>query len=412
MRKSWLVCALLGGLAWSQAAMEAPPPPQPAQTQAPASPAAPNVAKPAAPADTAASVPADAAVITVRGVCPAQPKTTATQGAATKAASASKTPSADCKTVITKAEFEKLISSIPNANPQTRKQVASVLPRLIAMSDAAKKKGLDKTSEYEEMLKIQKMQLLSTELQRKIQEDAAKVPPADIENYYKSNQEAFQQFNLDRLFIPRTKQVEAETKDEEKDEKPTEEQQKAKQAEEKAKAEQNEQAMTKLAEDLRTRAAAGEDFVKLQKEAFEAAGMKIESPTVALPKVRRTGLPAAHAAAFDLKPGEVSQVINDSGGHYIYKLDSKDQLTLDQAKQEIQSTLQTQRSRDMMDKINNSFKVETNEAYFGPGGPGPMPGTRGPGQRMPPPPAPPAARPQTPPAASQPPAQPPAAQPN
>ncbi|HUC30403.1 MAG TPA: peptidylprolyl isomerase [Candidatus Acidoferrum sp.] len=412
MRKSWLVCALLGGLAWSQAAMEAPPPPQPAQTQAPASPAAPNVAKPAAPADTAASVPADAAVITVRGVCPAQPKTTATQGAATKAATTSKTSSADCKTVITKAEFEKLMSSIPNANPQTRKQVASVLPRLIAMSDAAKKKGLDKTSEYEEMLKIQKMQLLSTELQRKIQEDAAKVPPADIENYYKSNQEAFQQFNLDRLFIPRTKQVEAETKDEEKDEKPTEEQQKAKQAEEKAKAEQNEQAMTKLAEDLRTRAAAGEDFVKLQKEAFEAAGMKIESPTVALPKVRRTGLPAAHAAAFDLKPGEVSQVINDSGGHYIYKLDSKDQLTLDQAKQEIQSTLQTQRSRDMMDKINNSFKVETNEAYFGPGGPGPMPGTRGPGQRMPPPPAPPAARPQTPPAASQPPAQPPAAQPN
>jgi hypothetical protein len=411
MRKSWLVCALLGGLAWSQAAMEAPPP-QPAQTQAPASPAAPNAAKPAAPADTAASVPADAAVITVRGVCPAQPKTTATQGAATTTASASKTPSADCKTIITKAEFEKLMSSIPNANPQTRKQVASVLPRLIAMSDAAKKRGLDKTSEYEEMLKIQKMQLLSTELQRKIQEDAAKVPPADIENYYKSNQEAFQQFNLDRLFIPRTKQVEAETKDEEKDEKPTEEQQKAKQAEEKAKAEQNEQAMTKLAEDLRTRAAAGEDFVKLQKEAFEAAGMKIESPTVALPKVRRTGLPAAHAAAFDLKPGEVSQVINDSGGHYIYKLDSKDQLTLDQAKQEIQSTLQTQRSRDMMDKINNSFKVETNEAYFGPGGPGPMPGTRGPGQRMPPPPAPPTARPQTPPAASQPPTQPPAAQPN
>lgn len=412
MPKSWLVCALLGGLAWGQAATEAPPPSQPAQTQAPAPPGAPNVAKPATPADTAASVPADAAVITVRGVCPAQPKAAASQGAGTKAATTSKTASADCKTVITKAEFEKLMSSIPNANPQTRKQVASVLPRLIAMSDAAKKRGLDKTSEYEEMLKIQKMQLLSTELQRKIQEDAAKVPPADVENYYKNNQEAFQQFNLDRLFIPRTKQVEAETKDEEKDEKPTEEQQKAKQAEEKAKAEQNEQAMTKLAEDLRTRAAAGEDFVKLQKEAFEAAGMKIESPTVALPKVRRTGLPPAHAAAFDLKPGEVSQVINDSGGHYIYKLNSKDQLTLDQAKQEIQSTLQTQRSRDMMDKINNSFKVETNEAYFGPGGPGPMPGTRGPGQRMPPPGAPPAARPQAPPAATQPPAQPPDAQPN
>ncbi len=50
--------------------------------------------------------------------------------------------------------------------------------------------------------------------------------------------------------------------------------------------------MTKLAESLRARAAAGEDIVKLQKEAFEAAGMKIESPTVNLPNVRRTGATA------------------------------------------------------------------------------------------------------------------------
>ena len=48
--------------------------------------------------------------------------------------------------------------------------------------------------------------------------------------------------------------------------------------------------MSKLAETLRARAAAGEDFAKLQKEAFDAAGMKIESPTVNLPNVRRTGL--------------------------------------------------------------------------------------------------------------------------
>ena len=51
-----------------------------------------------------------------------------------------------------------------------------------------------------------------------------------------------------------------------------------KEAEEKAKADEAEQAMTKLAEALRARAAAGEDIAKLQKEAFEAAGMKIESP--------------------------------------------------------------------------------------------------------------------------------------
>ena len=50
------------------------------------------------------------------------------------------------------------------------------------------------------------MQILTTELQRKIQEQAANIPHAEIENYYKDHPETFEQFNLDRLFVPRTKQ--------------------------------------------------------------------------------------------------------------------------------------------------------------------------------------------------------------
>ena len=347
MCKSWLLCVLLGALAWGQAAPGTPPPPP--MKQAPA-------------ADTANAVPPDAAVITVSGVCPEQSE-------------AAKTPTADCKTVITKAEFEKLAEAVaPNVTPQLKRQLAGILPRFIAMSDAATKQGLDQSPQFAETMKFARMQILSNELQRKIQEEAAKVPPTEIEDYYKKNPEAFEEFSLERLFVPRNKQVEADSKeDEDKDEKLTEEQQKAKQAAEKAKAEAGEQAMSKLAESLRERAVAGEDFVKLQKEAFEAGGMKIESPTVKLPPVRRTGLPPAHAAVFELKAGEVSQVINDSGGHYIYKMTSKDQLTLEQAKDEIQKNLQAQRSRDMMDKVNSSFKVETNEAYFGQAGPGMTP---------------------------------------
>lgn len=335
-----------------------------------------------------ASVPPTAAVITVNGVCPAQPKTAAAaKGAAAKPA-ASKT-SADCKTVITKAEFEKLAKGVaPNMTPQLKKQLASVLPRLIAMSDEAKKKGLDKTPQFEETVKFAKMQILTNELQRKIQEEAANVPKADIEAYYKEHPQDFEQYNLDRLFVPRTKQDndakddDDKDKDKDKDEKLTDEQKKGKEAEQKAKAEQGEQEMTKLADSLRARATAGEDFMKLQKEAFEAAGMKIESPTVNLPSVRRTGLPPAHSAVFDLKAGEISQVINDAGGHYIYKVNSKEVLPLDsKVENEIHSKLQNERTRKMMDAVNNSFKTETNEAYFGP--PGPVGGPGGPPPHLP-----------------------------
>jgi len=406
MRMCWLLCVLTGTLAWGQAAQSAPPP-QPAQAPAANTPgrpiggvlsATPGTAPQAAASDTSASVPATAAVITVSGVCPPQPKPAAAKDAGAKAAPA-KASAADCKTVITKAQFEKLAGAIaPNTTPQQKKQLASVLPRLIAMSNEAKKQGLDKTPQFDETVKFVRMQVLTTQLQRRIQEDAAKIPDADIEKYYKDNAQTFEQYNVDRLFVPRTKQGENEAKeeDEQKDEKLTDEQKKAKEAAEKAKADEAEQAMTKLATDLRARAAAGEDIAKLQKEAFDAAGMKIESPTVNLPNVRRTGLPAGHAAVFDLKPGEVSQVISDSGGHYIYKVNSKSEMSLDQARNEIHGRLQNDRMRERMEKLNGSFKVETNEAYFGPGGVGPMPpprmprpGTRPPGAGAPPPQAPP-----------------------
>jgi peptidyl-prolyl cis-trans isomerase C len=388
MRKSWLLCALLGTLAFGQAAPSAPPPPQPGPAQAE------NEAKP--PADTSASVAANAAVITINGVCAAQPKTAAAKTATPKPAASTTrdkddddekaAPAAGCKTVITKAEFEKLANALaPNTTPQQRKQLAGVLPRVIAMSTEAKKEGLDKTPQYDETVKFVRMQVLTNQLQRKIQEEAAEIPPAEIEKYYKEHPDQYEQYNVDRIFVPRTKQVEAEATPED-DDKLTDEQKKAKEAAEKTKTDEAEAAMTKLADEIRAKAAAGEDMAKLQKEAFDAAGMKIESPTVNLPSVRRTGLPPAHAAIFDLKPGEISQVIGDSGGHYIYKMNSKSEMTLDQARSEIKGKMQNDRMRERMEKLNNSYKVDTNEAYFGPGGVGPMPPPRMPRPRpgMPP----------------------------
>ena len=356
MRMKWLVCVLLVSLAWGQAARSAPPP-QPAP--------APSTSQPA-PADTSASVPNDAAVLTITGVCDSHQKP--------PAASAT----ADCKTIITKAEFETLVNALaPNATPQMKKQLASVLPGLMAMSNQAKERGIDQTEQYTKTLEYVKMQLLSNQLQRKLQEEAADISDADVEKYYKDNPDAFEQYNLDRIFVPRSKQVEAQAADDDdKERKLTAEQKKAKEDAEQAKKQENEKAMTELAEKLRTRAAAGEDTTKLQKEAFEAAGMKIEAPTVNLPSVRRNGLPQAQTVVFDLKPGEVSQVISDGGGHYIYKMNSKAMMPLDQAKTEIHTRLQKDRMREKTDKLNASFSSVSNEAYFGPAGVGPTPPVR------------------------------------
>lgn len=368
MRKSWLLCLLLGTLAWGQASPGTTPA-QPGAAQAPEA-----ADKPSVPAEVAEN----AVVLTIKGVCPAPAKTaTVPKTGAGKTTTAVEKKTADCKTEITRAQFEKIANGLsPNVTPQLKRQLEAALPRFMAMSEAAKEKGLENTDRYKETMKVVRMQVLTQELQRTVQEEAENIPPDQIAAYYKENPEAYEQFSLDRLFIPRFKQGEPDEKEESKaPEKLNEEQQKAKEAEEKADREKGEQELNKLADSLREKAAAGEDFAKLQKEAFEAAGTKVDNPTVNLPKVRRTGLPPAHAAVFDLKVNEVSAVISDNGGHYVYKVMTKEVLPLDQVKEEIHNKLKSERMKEMMDKYTNSFEAVPNEAYFGPPvAPGTRPG--------------------------------------
>jgi hypothetical protein len=398
MRMRWLLCVLLGALACAQAqdADDKPAPPASPAMQAPAKQAPAGAMAPAAPAPPK-EVPLNAVVLTIKGVCPAVPTVgTSTRAVATKtAAGTAKTTSvaaknpADCETKITRAQFEQIANGLsPNVTPQLKRQLEQALPRFIAMSDIAKKQGLDKKDAYKETLKVAEMQILTTELQRQTQEKADKIPESEVKDYYDKNQEAYEQFSLDRLFIPRYKQPSAEEKaedkddkDKDKDEKLTEEQQKAKEAADKAKQEEGEQELNKLADTLRERAANGEDFMTLQKEAFAASGTKVENPTINLPKVRRTGLPPAHAAVFDLKVGDVSQVINDNGGHYIYKVVSKEVLPLDQVKDEIHNKLKSQQMKDDMEKYTSSYTAVPNDDYFGAAQTGPMPRMR-PGMPM------------------------------
>jgi TusA-related sulfurtransferase len=82
-------------------------------------------------------------------------------------------------------------------------------------------------------------------------------------------------------------------------------------------------------------------------------------------KVRRSTLPANHKAIMDLKPGEVSEVISDpNSAYYIYKMVSKETLTLESVKTEIHNLLASQRYRDSMQGFQGN--AELNDAYFGP----------------------------------------------
>src|SRR6202790_93216 len=338
MRFQYLVYLLLAGLAYGQAAPSATPP----------------AATPSASTDKAPEIKVgpDDAVITLKGFC------------------ADATQQGDaCKTVVSRAQFEKLAESLqPGMSPAIRRQLAAAYSRILRMSTVAEKRGLDKQPKFEEKMNYARMQVLSGELSSALQEEAGKVTDGDIDDYYKKNEASYEQATIARIFVPRAKQIvnpvvrpKAGTTAGAKasatastNKLPTEAQKKA-----------SEEAMTKLAAGLRARAAKGEDPDTLQKEAYVAAGLPGNAPSTKMEKVRRTTLPVNHQAVMDLKPGDVSEVISDpNSGHYIYKLVSKETLSVDTVKTEIRSTISSQRYRDSMQNFQGN--VDLNDAYFGP----------------------------------------------
>jgi hypothetical protein len=256
-----------------------------------------------------------------------------------------------CKTVITRAEFEKLTDALqPGMSLALRLNVANAYARNLRMAAAAEKRALDKTPEFEEEMRYARMQLLAQDLTRVLQAEANNITDADLEDYYAKNQSSYEQATLARIFVPRTKQSDA-----------------AQGEHEEAQTKADEEAMTKVAAELRVRAVNGEDPDKLQIEAYAEAGIPRTNSDTKMEKVRRAALPPQHEAVMGMKPGEVSEVFSDPGGaHFIYKMISKQTLTLEEAKTEIRGAISGQRYRESMKGFQGD--VVFSDAYFNPPG--------------------------------------------
>jgi PPIC-type PPIASE domain len=329
-RCGWIGLLFLATVSWGQAAKPAAPK------------AATASSAPVANTTGAATVGPGTVVITIPGLCDKPP--------------VDKSKAADCKTVVTRAEFEQLVAAVaPTIAPPARKQLATQYGMALVMVHKAHEMGLDQGPRFQELMRVARIGVLTKELSLSLQEEAQKISDKEVETYYHNNEAAFQEVDLQRIFIPRSKQV-AESKDKHSDDKPAADAAKKEQQE-------SEDAMKKLAEALRGRAAAGEDFAKLQDEAIAASGFKGKPPT-RLGKVRRTSLPPDQGEVFNLKVGETSQLLTTPNGYLVYKVGDKDTLPLDHVREEIFSTLQSQGMQDAMQTIQRSATPELNPKYF------------------------------------------------
>jgi PPIC-type PPIASE domain len=338
------VCLLLAAMAWGQAAN-----PTTAPTQQPAAAPAQQPGTPpsaaANPAESkegeAAKVAPDAPVITINGMCEHPP--------ADKAAA-----DPNCKTVITRAEFEKILDTVqPNMPPRVRRQFATRYSMALVMAQKAHEMGLDQGPKFEDRMKLMRMQVLSQAFNQAVQEKAGQISDKDIEDYYHNHSADYEEANLQRISVPRSQQAPASKV-------------KLSNAAEEKRRKDAEEVMQKEADKLRARAVAGEDFSKLQEEATQLAGIKSKAPSTKMGEVRRNSLPPAHASVMDLKTGEVSPLISDQSGYYIYKVGAKEVEPLDKVKEEIRGALRSQRMQEQMQAVQQSAVPSLDENYFGP----------------------------------------------
>jgi parvulin-like peptidyl-prolyl isomerase len=191
--------------------------------------------------------------------------------------------------------------------------------------------------------------LLAQDAERKLQTEASNVSDADIKAYYDQNPAAFEEVTLTRIFVPRSSSDAA-----------------AAQPAPDSKA---------IADNARQQLVSGGDPEKIQKAVFEQLKTTTEPPTTKFGAKRRGALPPAHEQKiFSLQPGEVSDVVQDSIGFVIYRVDAKQQIPLDQAKEQVKQRLTQQRIEDARQKIMGASKADYNDAYFGSEAAGPKPG--------------------------------------
>jgi hypothetical protein len=293
--------------------------PHPAAQPSPVKPAqsAPAPAKPKAPA---AAVPEDAAVITLHGVCP-QPQQ----------------PGSECKQVITRAQFERLLNAVnPNIPESARRTIAIQVSQLMAMADAALKAGLDKEPAFQAQLEFLRLRLLASDEQKRIAE-SSKPSEQQVQTYYAENPEKFNQMEVHRLLIPKTMNGElkpAETKT--------------------------------IAQAMHDRAAAGEDMDKLEQEVYKSEAAKGAPPSTNLGWKDPAMLDPRHSPEVTkLKAGQVTPILEDNSAYYIYKVDNLRMIALADATPQIERVLQSQDYEQKMKAIADAVKTDLNNEYFG-----------------------------------------------
>jgi peptidyl-prolyl cis-trans isomerase C len=223
-----------------------------------------------------------------------------------------------------------------------RKQFADQLVRVLTIAQEGKRRGYDKTPEFQTQLLFQTNQVLAGMTAQKINQDV-KIDDAVLHKYYDDHKSEYEQIRARHILI-RFKGSQVPVKPGGKD--LTEE-----------------EALAKT-QDLEKRLQGGADFGQLaaaESDDTGSANMNGDLGTFGHGKM----VPSFDEVAFKLKPGQISEPVKSQFGYHIIKVDSVENKSFDEVKADIEKKLRPQEANKAMEEIQKNTKVVYDPVFFG-----------------------------------------------
>ncbi len=291
--------------------------------------------KPAKATSANTSIPANQPVLTIDAGC--------SKSAAQHQAGASSTNA--CRTVITRQEFDNLRDALNPFHlaeaPGARRGLADKYVEMTAYAQAATRAGLANDPRFTALMKYVRVTTLAQLYRQQLDYKYRNPSPQEIEAYYKQNQKEFEEVELTGIAVPKKDPTGKNKDDFEK------------------KAQQ-------VMNDIRERAAKGEDFEKLQHDAYSALGLTTAPAMITGGRMRSAFLPQEADELFSLHPGDVSKVEDEPTDFAVYKIKNKQMLPLDKVKGDVMRGIWNQKTEEEAKSVQSSVHANFNEKYFPP----------------------------------------------
>jgi peptidyl-prolyl cis-trans isomerase C len=245
---------------------------------------------------------------------------------------------------LTAAQFDQLIDILPeqmkvSARGAGRKQFGDNLVRVLVLAQEGHRRGLDQTPAYKLQSKFQLDNYLAGQTFTQMGKET-KVSDADARKYYQEHQQEWDGVTARHILI-RFQGSPVPVRTGQKDLTDAE-------------------ALAK-AQDIRKRIVAGEDFATIAKAESDDAGSGANGGELGTFHHGQM-VPAFDAAAFALKPGEISEPVKTQFGYHIIKVEKRETKTFEDVRAEIERRMAPEESQktleEMVKKSNPVFDPE------------------------------------------------------